>query len=112
MSPAHVDTWRVHLNNKFHALMDSLSESDETNSLYNDEVDEDFSGDIAPGTLESPQALPKASTKEAGFLDRLCAMFHRAESSFGYEGKELELRRPGGVPNWKQSFGNFKRRAS
>lgn len=71
--------------------------------------EEDFSGDIAPGSMEAPQALPKA-LEEASMFDRLCAIFHRAESSFGYEGNELEMRRPTGGRNWKQSFGGFRRR--
>jgi hypothetical protein len=95
------------LNNKFHALFDPTSTDDEENPF--DDEQEDFSGDVAPGSLESPQVLPKAS-EEDGFFDKLCAMFHRAESSFGYEGKELELRRPEGIRDWKRSYGGFRRR--
>lgn len=99
-----------------HALLDSLSaeleveeEEKEEEMPFFEETDEDHSGDIAPGTLEAPSALPKA-LKKATLFDRLCGMFHHTESSFGYEGKELELRRPEGGQNWKQSFGSFRRR--
>ncbi|EMD92804.1 hypothetical protein COCC4DRAFT_50883 [Bipolaris maydis ATCC 48331] len=102
-----VDPWRARLNKKLHALLDAPPTDEEGKITFEEEA-EDFSGDIAPGTLEAPSALPKA-LKEASMYDRLCAMFHRAESSFGYEGKELELRRPEGVQNWKQSFGSFRR---
>jgi hypothetical protein len=84
-------------------------EEEEKATIEEEEEEQDFSGDIAPGTLEAPSVLPKA-LKEASMFDRLCAKFHRTESSFGYEGNELELRRPSGVHNWKQSFGNFRRR--
>ncbi|CAG5179356.1 uncharacterized protein ALTATR162_LOCUS9181 [Alternaria atra] len=106
-SSSDVDPWRIRLNNKFHALFDPTSTDDEENPF--DDEQEDFSGDVAPGSLESPQVLPKAS-EEDGFFDKLCAMFHRAESSFGYEGKELELRRPEGIRDWKRSYGGFRRR--
>jgi hypothetical protein len=112
-----VDPWRARINKKLHALLDTLSaEAEEEGEDVEEEApieetEEDFSGDIAPGTLESPSVLPKA-LKEATLFDRLCGMFHRAESSFGYEGNELELRRPEGGQNWKQSFGSFRRRHS
>jgi hypothetical protein len=66
------------LNNKFHALFDPTSTDDEEDAFVDES--EDFSGDVAPGSLESPQTLPKAS-EEDSFFDKLCAMFHRAESS-------------------------------
>ncbi|KAF1847383.1 uncharacterized protein K460DRAFT_57482 [Cucurbitaria berberidis CBS 394.84] len=70
----------------------------------------DVSGDIAPGSLEAPQILPSAPVSEEWpWLQSLCAFFHGRESSFGYEGKELELRRPTGMRHWKQSFGGFRR---
>lgn len=74
------------------------------------EDEHDVSGDIAPGSLDAPQMLPSApATEELSMFERLCALFHRGESSFGYEGKELELRRPTGMRHWKQSFGGFRR---
>jgi len=83
---------------------------DEEGVVFEFTVDEkgDFSGDLAPGSLEAPQVLPKA-LKEAGLWDRLCAKLHRSESSFGYEGKEREMRRPEGMRDWKQSYGGFRR---
>jgi hypothetical protein len=76
--------------------------------LADDESDR--SGDIAPGSLEAPQILPKAPiVEEPTLYESLCALFHGKESSFGYEGKELELRRPQGMRHWKQSFGMFRR---
>ncbi|CAA9963481.1 hypothetical protein CFE70_006911 [Pyrenophora teres f. teres 0-1] len=109
-SSAHIDTWRARLNNKLHALFEPL-EADEQGLTVEFTIDEmgDFSGDLVPGSLEAPQLLPKPS-KEGGFWDRLCAKIHRAESSFGYEGKEREMRRPEGTRDWKMSYGSFRRR--
>ncbi|CAO2651622.1 Nn.00g041920.m01.CDS01 [Neocucurbitaria sp. VM-36] len=74
------------------------------------EDENDVSGDIAPGSLEAPQILPSAPLpEESSWLQTICAFFHGSESSFGYEGKELELRRPTGMRHWKQSFGGFRR---
>ncbi|KAI4950961.1 hypothetical protein J4E86_007470 [Alternaria arbusti] len=101
-----VDPWRTRMNHKFHALFDPTP-TDEEGASYDDDQ-EDFSGDVAPGSVEAPQVLPKASEEDSLF-DRLCAMFHRAESSLGYEGKELDVRRPGGVRDWKRSYGGFRR---
>ncbi|KAL6702518.1 hypothetical protein ACN47E_001582 [Coniothyrium glycines] len=76
-------------------------------------TDDDASGDIAPGSLDAPQMLPakapEADAADFSFLQSLCELFHRGESSFGYEGKELEMRRPTGMRHWKQSFGGFRR---
>jgi hypothetical protein len=102
---SNVDPWRIRLNKEFHALFD-LSSTDSDEDFSDNE--QDFSGDIAPGSVQAPQVLPTAS-KEASVFDRLCALFHRAESSFGYEGKELELRRPQGGRDWNQAFGGFRR---
>jgi hypothetical protein len=104
VTSSDVDPWRIRLNNKFHALFDSSTDSQEDFS----DNEQDFSGDIAPGSVQAPQVLPTAS-EEASFLDRLCALFHHAESSFGYEGKELELRRPQGMRDWKSTYGGFRR---
>ncbi|KAH9867947.1 hypothetical protein IAQ61_007252 [Plenodomus lingam] len=69
----------------------------------------DLSGDIAPGSAEIPQILPTApASNELSLFERLCAVFHRSESSFGYEGKESEMRRPIGSVYWNQ-FGGFRR---
>jgi hypothetical protein len=70
----------------------------------------DSSGDIAPGSLDAPQMLPSAvAPEELTLLERLCNLFHGHESTFGYEGKEAEMRRPQGSRHWKQSFGAFRR---
>ncbi|KAA8617522.1 hypothetical protein PtrV1_09029 [Pyrenophora tritici-repentis] len=108
-SSAYVDTWRTRLNNKLHALFEPL-DTDEQEFSVEFTIDEkgDFSGDLVPGSLEAPQVLPKPP-KEGGFWDRLCSRFHSAESSFGYEGKEREMRRPEGMRDWKMSYGGFRR---
>jgi len=98
----------------------SESESEPFLSLLNDHLrdifhtpstEDDASGDIAPGSLDAPQMLPAKSpaSDDSSLFQGLCALFHRGESSFGYEGKELELRRPTGMRHWKQSFGGFRR---
>ena len=70
----------------------------------------DTEGDIAPGSLAAPQMLPLKAEEEKGSLwGGLCALFSGRESSFGYEGKEGEMRRPTGMRHWKQSFGGFRR---
>ncbi|KAJ4363602.1 hypothetical protein N0V83_009898 [Neocucurbitaria cava] len=74
------------------------------------EDETDGSGDIAPGSLDAPQMLPSAALREeSSWLQSICAFFHGKESSFGYEGNELEMRRPTGMRHWKQSFGGFRR---
>jgi hypothetical protein len=66
----------------------------------------DLSGDIAPGSLESPQMLPRAAAPET-FVDAVAQRFNAVfggqdveTRNFGYEGKELELRRPEGMRHW------------
>jgi hypothetical protein len=62
--------------------------------------------------MDSPSMLPKeiSSEEHESFLRSLLAMFGRdANDSFGYEGKEGEMRRPTGMRHWTQSFGGFRR---
>jgi hypothetical protein len=64
----------------------------------------DHSGDIAPGSMDAPQMLPRAITSDSeSLLDAIGNMLgvgHRKERGFGYEGKELEMRRPEGMRHW------------
>jgi hypothetical protein len=55
--------------------------------------------------------LPKESKGNSeSFYRSLRALFHgTGEDSFGYEGKEGEMRRPTGMRHWTQSFGGFRR---
>jgi hypothetical protein len=82
------------LHSTISALFDSLSNADE------EEIDD--SGDVAPGSMEAPQMLPKASAHGSGVFQSLCSLFRggNAEKDYGYEGKELELRRPEGMKHW------------
>ncbi|KAF2995540.1 hypothetical protein E8E13_002748 [Curvularia kusanoi] len=81
---------RIH--NRLSSLLDALSNSD-------DEFD--VEGDVAPGSMEAPQMLPKAAASAGSSLYRsLCALFHSSGDDFGYEGKEGELRRPEGMKHW------------
>ncbi|KAF2001609.1 hypothetical protein P154DRAFT_619277 [Amniculicola lignicola CBS 123094] len=84
------------ISGRVHSLLHSPS----------DEIKRDVSGDIAPGSLESPQMLPRAAVPDT-FTDtvaRCLAAFFRGEEiekqNFGYEGKELEMRRPEGMRHW------------
>ncbi|KAF2112590.1 hypothetical protein BDV96DRAFT_648842 [Lophiotrema nucula] len=71
----------------------------------------DLSGDIPPGSLEAPQMLPRAAAPES-FADTMAHIFSAVwkgedleRRKFGYEGKELELRRPVGMRHWgEQGF--------
>ncbi|KAF2735947.1 hypothetical protein EJ04DRAFT_562899 [Polyplosphaeria fusca] len=66
----------------------------------------DMSGDIAPGSLEAPQMLPRAAIPEslADTISQTINAVLRGEDlerrKFGYEGKELEMRRPEGMRHW------------
>jgi len=63
----------------------------------------DTSGDIAPGSLDVPQILPRpALSQPANALENLIALLWKddAGNHFAYEGKELELRRPTGMRHW------------
>lgn len=66
----------------------------------------DRSGDIAPGSLDSPHIFPNAVAPESSldkFFRRVCALVHGAngdQGELGYERKELEMRRPTGSRRW------------
>ncbi|KZM22255.1 uncharacterized protein EKO05_0011352 [Ascochyta rabiei] len=81
---------RVH--SKLSALFESLANADE------EEIDAE--GDVAPGSMEAPQMLPKAAAHGSSLYQSLCALFHGGKDDYGYEGKELELRRPEGMKHW------------
>jgi hypothetical protein len=53
--------------------------------------------------------LPKETRERDSFFRSLRVFLRGGEDSFGYEGKEGELRRPTGMRHWKQSFGSFRR---
>ena len=80
------------LHSKISSMLDSLSNADE------DEID--VEGDVAPGSVEAPQMLPKAAAHGSGLFRSLCALFHGGNEDLGYEGKESELRRPEGMKHW------------
>ncbi|KAH8719269.1 hypothetical protein GQ44DRAFT_623732 [Phaeosphaeriaceae sp. PMI808] len=95
------EDFRSRVNHRFHSIFHSPSKG------YDREL---FSGDIAPGSLDSPSMLPKASVNEHNsFFRSLCAFFHGSDERFGYEGKEGEIRRPTGSRRWTHTFGGFKR---
>ncbi|KAJ4346045.1 hypothetical protein N0V95_005778 [Ascochyta clinopodiicola] len=81
---------RVH--SKLSALFESLANADD------EEIDAE--GDVAPGSMEAPQMLPKAAAHGSSLYQSLCALFHGGKEDYGYEGKELELRRPEGMKHW------------
>ena len=89
--PSDSDPFLSRLNHRLSAMLDSLS-SDE------DEID--VEGDIAPGSMEAPQMLPKAAAGGSGLYRSLCRLFQGGREEFGYEGKEEELRRPEGMKHW------------
>lgn len=66
----------------------------------------DDSGDIAPGSFEAPQMLPRVAAPEsyADTISQAIIAMLKGEDiesrKFGYEGKELELRRPEGIRHW------------
>ncbi|KAF1917257.1 hypothetical protein BDU57DRAFT_444962 [Ampelomyces quisqualis] len=101
-SAAESETFRSRINHKFHSIFHTPSAD------YDFDL---FSGDIAPGSLDSPSMLPKESTEHTeSFFRSLRGLFHSSgEESFGYEGKEGEMRRPTGMRHWTQSFGGFRR---
>jgi hypothetical protein len=89
-----------------HSILHTTPTSDD----YEDDFDL-FFGDIAPGSMDSPSMLPKELAAEReSFFRSLLAFFGRDGSdSFGYEGKEGEMRRPTGMRHWAQSVGGFRR---
>ncbi|CAI6337327.1 unnamed protein product [Periconia digitata] len=66
------------------------------------EDDDDHSGDIAPGSLAAPEILPHAVKLDTAVFSRILAAVRgkQVENEYGYEGKELELRRPTGMRHW------------
>ncbi|KAF2852671.1 hypothetical protein T440DRAFT_33601 [Plenodomus tracheiphilus IPT5] len=98
-SPSEPQPFLSRLNRNLHVYLHTPSTDDEP----------DLSGDVAPGSAAAPQMLPTVpASDDSSFFERLCAIFHRSESGFGYEGKESEMRRPIGSVYWKQ-FGGFRR---
>lgn len=98
-SPSEPQPFLSRLNRNLHVYLHISSTDDEP----------DLSGDLVPGSAQVPQMLPTVpEVDDPSLFDRLCAVFHRSESSFGYEGKESEMRRPIGSVYWKQ-FGGFRR---
>ena len=93
---ADLEPFLSHLNSKMHNLITKLS--------FSRDDEGDFSGDVAPGSMESPQMLPKAAASQSlpeRFYQSLCSLFHGGSAEgYGYEGKELELRRPEGMKHW------------
>ncbi|KAF2270137.1 hypothetical protein CC78DRAFT_599480 [Lojkania enalia] len=85
-----------HVNDRFPSFFRSPSELEKR----------DVSGDIAPGSLEAPQMLPQAAAPEslADTISQAINALLKGEDyerrNFGYEGKELELRRPKGMRYW------------
>jgi len=99
LSPSEADSSEETLPQPF-SLSDRLS------SLfhhYEEEAeDDDHSGDIPPGSLAAPEMLPHAVKLDTTVLSRFLAALRRKElgNDYGYEGKELELRRPTGMRHW------------
>jgi hypothetical protein len=87
-----LEPFMTRFHNKLSAMLESLSGADE------DEFD--VEGDVAPGSVEAPQMLPKTSTSRSGVYRSLCALFHGGDDVLGYEGKEAQWRRPEGSKHW------------
>lgn len=81
------------LSDKLHALFYDCTEDDRHH---------DLSGDIAPGSLEAPQMLPRPTPVASSRFGSFFAFTKKGDDdrSFAYEGKELELRRPTGMRHW------------
>jgi hypothetical protein len=64
----------------------------------------DSSGDIAPGSLEGPEMLPRAAAPETPDFSDIVKSLLGGKSvekyGYGYEGKETEMRRPEGMRHW------------
>ncbi|KAF1925728.1 uncharacterized protein M421DRAFT_423566 [Didymella exigua CBS 183.55] len=86
------EPFMTRFHNKLSAMIDSLAGADEEAF--------DVEGDVAPGSVEAPQMLPKASTRGSSIYRSVCALFHGGEDDLGYEGKELQWRRPEGMKHW------------
>lgn len=78
-------------HNRISALLDSLANDD-------DEIDSE--GDVAPGSMDAPQMLPKAAAHGSSLYRSLCALFHGGSEDYGYEGNEAVMRRPTGMKHW------------
>ncbi|KAH7379394.1 hypothetical protein DE146DRAFT_317295 [Phaeosphaeria sp. MPI-PUGE-AT-0046c] len=102
-SAAETESFRSRINHKLHTILHTPSMD------YDIDL---FAGDIAPGSLDSPSMLPQASVAERKSIFRTLRAFINGgdEESFGYEGKEGEMRRPTGMRHWTQSFGGFRRK--
>ncbi|KAF2875327.1 hypothetical protein BDV95DRAFT_486945 [Massariosphaeria phaeospora] len=87
-----------HMSSKVHSLFSHPFEQQKRHSHED--------GDIAPGTLEIPQMLPRAAVVDSsvdGLFQMIGAVFGSTEiqrKEYGYEGKELEIRRPEGSMHW------------
>lgn len=81
------------LSTKLHSLFQDCTDDDH---------DHDVSGDIAPGSLEAPQMLPRPTPVSSSTLDKFIKFLRKGEDekNYAYEGKELELRRPTGMRHW------------
>ncbi|KAJ4298312.1 hypothetical protein N0V90_006212 [Kalmusia sp. IMI 367209] len=82
-----------HLSTRMYALLHGCVQASHNH---------DVSGDIAPGSLEAPQMLPRPALLKPTALDKIITFLKKedAEKNFAYEGKELELRRPTGMRHW------------
>ncbi|PSN73889.1 hypothetical protein BS50DRAFT_480850 [Corynespora cassiicola Philippines] len=84
----------THFTSKLHGLFRRPSKSE----------GEDESGDIPPGSLDSPTMLPPAAAPQSFtecMAQKLKSILHGEDTErYGYEGKELELRRPTGMRHW------------
>lgn len=87
-----LEPFLTRFHNKLSAMLESLSGADED--------DFDVEGDVAPGSVEAPQMLPKTSTRGPSIYRSLCALFLGGEDDLGYEGKEAQWRRPEGMKHW------------
>lgn len=86
------------LSTKLHTYFHDCAEEHD-----HEDHDDGISGDIAPGSLEAPQMLPRPTAlTEPSTLGRIVTFWRKAddERNFAYEGKELELRRPTGMRHW------------
>jgi len=85
-----------HMTNKFYGILHAQT----------DEEERDASGDIAPGSLESPVMLPRAAAPESRterLMNTISVILRRSDAErrrFAYEGKEAEMRRPEGMRHW------------
>ncbi len=75
------------------------------------EYDNDRSGDLVPGSLDSPQILSYSLILEDNDNDtkslygKLCSLFHHRR---GRRGKEVEIQRPKADSDWKSNIGFYR----